>query len=225
MEDSSDYSSPNYSGNSSPPPQRAERKSQVLEDILEKLGPVDQVSYTPFKIEPPLPPKPLLPSSFPSNPHPFDYFSLFFTPDLFKTITRNTNRYASIYRLQVQQERAREWRDILLEECYVFIGIILYMGVHYEPHIELYWNSDFNKGPLHTISSHMPIMRFQQLKRYCHISYSESDERNGYQLPTNKIWWYKLEPLASSIQASCRKYYSPSSKVSIDEIMVRFFGR
>jgi hypothetical protein len=99
------------------------------------------------------------------------------------------------------------------------------MGVHYEPHIELYWNSDFNKGPLHTISRYMPIMRFQQLKRYCYISCSESDERNGYQLPINKIWWYKLEPLASSIQASCRKYYSPSSKVSIDEIMVRFFGR
>jgi hypothetical protein len=161
MDNSSDYSSPNYSGNSSPPPQRAERKSQVLEDILKKLGPVDQVLYTPFKIEPPLPPKPLLPSSFPSNPHPFDYFSLFFTPDLFKTITRNTNRYASIYRLQVQQERAREWRDILLEECYVFIGIILYMGVHYEPHIKLYWNLDFNKGPLYTISRYMPIMRFQ----------------------------------------------------------------
>jgi hypothetical protein len=52
IEDSSDYSSPNYSGNSSPPPQRTERKSQVLEAILKKLGPIDKVLYTPFKIEP-----------------------------------------------------------------------------------------------------------------------------------------------------------------------------
>lgn len=52
MEDFSDHSSPNYSGNSSPPPQRTKRKSQVLEALLEKLGPIDQVLYTPFKIEP-----------------------------------------------------------------------------------------------------------------------------------------------------------------------------
>ncbi len=99
------------------------------------------------------------------------------------------------------------------------------MGVHYEPQIELYWNSDFNKGPLYIITAHMGLCRFEQIKRYCHISCPESDERNNYHLPTNKTWWYKLEPLASSIQASCQKYYSPSSYVSIDEVIIRFFGR
>jgi hypothetical protein len=112
-----------------------------------------------------------------------------------------------------------------VEEFYVFMGVILYMGVHYEPQIELYWNPDFTKGPLHTVSAHLSLRRFQQIKRYCHVSCPESDEQKGYHLPSNKIWWYKLEPLASAIQVSCRKYYSPSSKVSIDEIMVRFFGR
>jgi hypothetical protein len=57
MEDSSDYSSPNYSGNSSLPPQRTEQKSQVLEDIFKKLEPMDQVLYTSFKIESPRFPK------------------------------------------------------------------------------------------------------------------------------------------------------------------------
>jgi hypothetical protein len=111
MTDSSDYSDASsacYSVESSPPPEPAGRKSKVLKDILKKLGPVDKVLYTPFKIEPLQAPKPLLPSSFPLNPHLFDYFSLFFTPDLFKIITRNTNQYASLYRFQVQQERARE---------------------------------------------------------------------------------------------------------------------
>jgi hypothetical protein len=89
--DYSDASSAYYSVQSSPPPEPASRKSKVLENIFKKLGPINQVLYTPFKIEPLQAPKPLLPSSFPSNPHPFDYFSLFFTPDLFKTITRNTN--------------------------------------------------------------------------------------------------------------------------------------
>jgi Transposase IS4 len=44
-------------------------------------------------------------------------------------------------------ERAREWTDLLVEELYVFLGIIIYMGIHEEPQIEIYWNTDFNKGP------------------------------------------------------------------------------
>ncbi len=107
----------------------------------------------------------------------------------------------------------------------MFIRAIIYMGVHEEPAIEMYWNTDFNKGPLYTISTHISLCRFEQIKRLCHISCPESDERNGYYLPTNKIWWYKLEPLASSIQASSQRYYSPSSEVSINELMVRCFGR
>jgi hypothetical protein len=104
MEDSSDYSDDSsacYSDRSSPPAQPVVRKSKILEDIIEKLGPVTNVLYTPFKCEPRQPAKALLPASFPSNPCLFDYFSLFFTPDLFKTITRNTNQYASIYKLRV----------------------------------------------------------------------------------------------------------------------------
>lgn len=114
---------------------------------------------------------------------------------------------------------------MLIEELYVFLGAIIYMGVHEEPQIEMYWNTDFNKGPLHSISSHISLCRFKQIKRYCHISCPESNERNGYHLPSNKIWWYKVKPLASSIQASSQRYYSPSSKVSINELMVRCFSR
>jgi hypothetical protein len=89
----------------------------------------------------------------------------------------------------------------------------------------MYWNTNFSTGPLHPISNHISLCRFEQIKRYCHISCPESDEREGYHLPSNKIWWYKIEPLASTLQASFQRYYSPSSEVSIDELMVRCFGR
>jgi hypothetical protein len=112
-----------------------------------------------------------------------------------------------------------------MEELYIFIGAIIYIGVHDEPKLDMYWNTDFNKGPLHTISTYISLYRFEQIKRFCHISYPESNERAGYHLPKNKIWWYKLEPLTSSIQASSQRYYSPSSEMSIDEFIVRCFGR
>jgi hypothetical protein len=55
MEDSSDYSSDSstcYSDRSSPLAQLAVRKSKILEDIIEKLKPIINISYTPFKCEP-----------------------------------------------------------------------------------------------------------------------------------------------------------------------------
>ena len=76
-------------------PQASQAKALSLEDILLQLGPIADVQFDPFQPEPKQLPKAQLPSSFPQNPHPFDYFSLFFTPDLFRTITSNTNRYAS----------------------------------------------------------------------------------------------------------------------------------
>ena len=134
------------------------------------------------------------------------------------------NKYTAIYRTNIE-EGQREWTDLLMEELHVFISAIIYMGVHEEPEVSLYWNTDFNIGPIHSIPTHISLRRFQQIKRYCHISCPESDEQNGYHLPSNKVWWYKVEPLASALQASFQRYYSPSSEVSIDELMVRCFGR
>jgi hypothetical protein len=212
--------------NSTPQASQA-AKALSLKDILLQLGPIAEVQFDPFHPEPKQLPKAQLPSSFPQNPHPFNYFSLFFTPNLFQIITSNTNRYASAQRLHIpaKEKKAREWTDLLLEELYVFIGTIIYMGVHEEPRIDMYWNTDFNKGPLHSITNHISLCRFKQIKRYCHISNIKQDQVKGYHLPSSKIWWYKLEPLASSIQASSQQYYSPSSEVAINELIVRCFGR
>ena len=158
-----------------------------LDTILQKLGPITDVSFNPFQPEPKQEAKALLPTSFPPKPHPFDYFSLFFTYEQFCIITANTNKYANIQRLYKGEGNIREWSPLLVEELYVFIGTIIYMGIHEEPQVEMYWNTDFNKGPLHSISNHISLRRFEQIKRYCHISCPESDSNSGYHLPTNKI--------------------------------------
>ena len=121
-----------------PTQQPTKQKARTLEDILHKFGPITSVSFQPSQAEPAQPARALLPTSFPKNPYLFDYFTLFFTHDLFQTITTNTNRYASIQSLRVAQERAREWTSLLVEELYVFISAIIYIGVHEEPNIPLY---------------------------------------------------------------------------------------
>jgi hypothetical protein len=59
-------------------------KAQSLQDILDQLRPITSVSFEPFQPEQPRQPaRALLPLSFPQKPRLFDYFTLFFTHDLF----------------------------------------------------------------------------------------------------------------------------------------------
>jgi hypothetical protein len=129
--------------------------------MLRSLGSYKDVSFEPFQPEPKQEARAILPPSFPKNPRPFDYFSLFFTPALLYTITTNTNRYANLQKIKVPQERVREWSDLLIKELRVFLSAIIYIGIHKEPQVKMYWNTDFNRGPLHSISSHISLRRFE----------------------------------------------------------------
>ena len=77
------------------------QKTQSLQDIIDKFGPITSVYYKPFKCEPEQTARALLPPLFPRNAHQFDYFSLFFTHDILYTITTNTNRYANLQSLYI----------------------------------------------------------------------------------------------------------------------------
>lgn len=76
----------------------------------------------------------------------------------------NTNRYTNIQRIHIVDEGLREWSDLLVEELYVFTGAIIYMGIYKEPQIHMNWNTDFNQGPTHTITSNISLRRFEQIK-------------------------------------------------------------
>jgi hypothetical protein len=60
-------------------------------------------------------------------------------------------------RIYLVKEGLREWSDLLVEELYVFFGAIIYMGVYEKPQISMYWNVDFNEGPLYIISNHISL--------------------------------------------------------------------
>ena len=73
------------------PTNQSTRKAQSLEDILYEFGSIQDVSYTLFKIKARRLVEALLPADFLANSHLYNYFTLFFTLDLFWTITTNTN--------------------------------------------------------------------------------------------------------------------------------------
>ncbi|RFU29044.1 hypothetical protein B7463_g7284, partial [Scytalidium lignicola] len=202
-----------------------------FEQVLQEFLPLDEVSFDPFSPEEYRRPRTKLSKDFPKAATPLDFFSLYFTRAILQIITRNTNRYANArYHHQKEFPHERDWIPLFLEELYVFLGCVVYMGVHKEPNVELYWSTG-TYNPQHILPVHMSLVRFQQIHRFLHISDATGDVLagrtglTGISNPNNDIWWYKLEPLASSLRQSFMQYYEPSSTMSVDELMVRCFGR
>ena len=80
-------------------------------------------------------------------------FGLFFTEKILQTLIDNTNRYAANHSHHQDDDKpyARTWFDTTVSELRAYIATYIYMGVHKEPRIESYWNTDETKGPLHSL--------------------------------------------------------------------------
>ena len=98
----------------------------------------------------------------------------------------NTNEYAQSKNAGI----GRVWTILTLIELKIWFGIVIYMGIVKLPRVRDYWSSD-PKFPKHNIVQEMTITRFQQIKRYLHISDLDSEMLH---------WYSKVEPLASHIR-------------------------
>ncbi|CAG8525093.1 10017_t:CDS:2 [Acaulospora morrowiae] len=88
-------------------------------------------------------------------------------------------------------------------------------GLFNSPSLNQYWNEN-TKLPIHNISKQMLLFHFEQIKRYLHVSSPIAIINNYFE---------KLEPLLSKIRDVSKQLYTPSSNVSVDEMIVRFSGR
>ncbi|GES80728.1 hypothetical protein RCL_jg90.t1 [Rhizophagus clarus] len=120
------------------------------------------------------------------SPSPYLIFSLFFSLAQIEIIVKNTNKYAYVK----DAGEGRQWKELTIKED--------------------------NKFPEHKISTFMSLIRFEQIKRFIHISDCTAP------LP---FWYSKVNPLATHIQTVSKSICVPSSNISVDEMIVRFSGR
>lgn len=104
----------------------------------------------------------------------FAIWSLFMTPEQLAIIVTNTNKkgrarvpVASLSKQQtaVPGVFARVWVDITLDELYVYLGILFYMGCHPENDIPLYWNSQRGNAAHIDVWAAMPENRWKDINR------------------------------------------------------------
>jgi hypothetical protein len=102
---------------------------------------------------------------------PLAIWELFFPIGQITTIMENTNQNAQ---LQVCDKstfpHAREWEDVSIREVYIWLAILIYMGLYPQNDIPSYWNQKSQKPVHDLVTSSMSCNRWQQIRRYFHIS-------------------------------------------------------
>jgi len=147
-------------------------------------------------------------------------FSLFFSQQQLEILTKHTNMYASIHDAGLRDTRhpfVRKWYPTTVPELRIFLAILIHLGLLGGASPRIFWRPV--GGVVREPMSRMRYIRFQQLKRYLHIS-----EPSKASIPAQE-WWKKLEPLNSSLRKCSKNCFLPSTNVAIDEMMIRFQGR
>jgi len=94
----------------------------------------------------------------------------------------------------------------------IFIALLIYISIVGTSNISSFWDKHGNI--IHKPMEFMTYYRFQQIKRYFHVS------------PLITTHWHmKLEPLASLLRTKFQDYVVLRQNVSFDEMMVPFSGR
>ena len=102
-------------------------------------------------------------------------------------------------------------------EMKVFFGILIYMGLYRVSSQEEYWECN-STLPKHPIAQAMPLVRYQQIKRFLHVCDPLGD--NGA-----TFFFNKLEPLLSHVRATSKQLWFPQYRVAVDEMMILCNGR
>ncbi|PIO15690.1 hypothetical protein AB205_0141030, partial [Aquarana catesbeiana] len=102
-----------------------------------------------------------------------DFYSLFFTEDLYRSIVDQSNLYAGQYiTANPQSSLAKDWKPITVSEFKTFLGLSLDMGIVKMSMLRSYWSTD----PIYHVpvfSASMTRARYKQILRFMHFNNNE----------------------------------------------------
>lgn len=118
------------------------------------------------------------------------------------------------------QARLQSWVPTTVAEVYLWLGILIYMGIHKEIRLEDHWKAPTLEShlPTHSIIKFMTFNRFELLLR--HIRIFPAHITNNLPSPYNRI-----EQWSQHIQQVSTAFVELGTCLSVDECMIRFTGR
>ena len=123
------------------------------------------------------------------------------------------------------QSRLHAWKPVTAAEVYIWLGILIYMGIHSEITVEDNWKTSQLKDqrPEHSIIKFMTYNRFQLLYRHIRIfDHTKFTDGDGDNFP---IVFQCVESWSQHVQLATTELCEPGSHLAVDEAMIRYTGR
>uniref|UniRef100_A0A8C6WQU9 PiggyBac transposable element-derived protein domain-containing protein n=1 Tax=Neogobius melanostomus TaxID=47308 RepID=A0A8C6WQU9_9GOBI len=164
-------------------------------------------------------PLPFMPTRLPGPQHstshaesPLDFFRLFFTDSVIKTVLKNTNAYGT------QNIFPRDgWKAFSFEDMFSFLSIVIFMGLLKLPQVVDYWKTT-RPYNLPFPPSVMSKTKFLNICRSLHMCSLQEDTVNQAAKGTSAYDHLgKIQPLYSQIVEACRTHFHPDQNLSINE--------
>src|ERR1700687_3240624 len=122
-----------------------------------------------------------------------------------------SNTYAAAKASERQLEGGRKCKEVSASELGAWLGIVLYMGVHSSPAVKDYWRHD-GLNPTHPICEDMGQTRFEEIKRYFHVSSTDLPKI----APTGRrLWHSKVNVILEQLRKSSQQYRMRSTYICL----------
>ncbi|KAG5815635.1 hypothetical protein H9Q74_011574 [Fusarium xylarioides] len=156
---------------------------------------------------------------------PLELFQLFVPSSLVESWVRYTNSWVQSL-LQSRQlgpaSRLQGWYETSVAEVYVWLAILIYIGIHKESTIHSHWETSGpgHQDADHSIRKYLTYDRFQLLQRHLRVfnPFNIADT----QLP--KVF-QAVDDWSEHIQRVSLSLWVPGTNVAVDECMTRYTGR
>ncbi|KAF4963096.1 hypothetical protein FSARC_8869 [Fusarium sarcochroum] len=180
------------------------------------------IQYRDFKINP-LPQKPL------------ELFQLFVPISLVQSWIEYTNDWVThLIENGVidnwnnplkEHSRILQWDGISTATAYIWLGVMIYLGIHREISIKDHWKAPSlgDQRPLHMITKFMPLRKFELITRYFRtFDYTKLDVSDERDLPKT---FQAAQPRSEHIQNTSAELFIPGTNLAVDECMIPYKGR
>jgi hypothetical protein len=160
---------------------------------------------------------------------PMSVFKHFLRESDYVEFAQNTNINASVFNARetsksTPKRKGRSWKETNAAEMKVYVGILLYMGVHPIGSVKrvAYWNTSRGSPRHPAVQEAMGCTRFYQLCRY----FKASNLFDEVSLDMHaQDWWKKVNPLVTNFRNRSREALIPGRDVAIDELLIEAKGR
>jgi hypothetical protein len=147
------------------------------------------------------------PQNLPEDLDSVKLFQLFFPVKEIENIVKQTNLRATYINFK------DSWKPLTVTEVYRYLGCLVYIGVQPLRELNDHWQL---KSP---IASCFNQRRFKQIQ----CAFTIRDPNTSPEQPEDP-WWFRVEPLATTIRKACQKYWIPGAHLAVDECMIPYFG-